>query len=63
MTLIFFSVALFCLHCGTLKGPNGFLAFLTPRLGLKNIKINSVNPPKALIKTPYQLAVVWPKFL
>ena len=35
----FFSLAVFWLHFGTLKGPNGFLAFLVPRLGPKNIKI------------------------
>ena len=40
MTLIFFSSAVLGLHIGTLKGPNGFLAFLPPRLGLKNNKIN-----------------------
>jgi len=36
----FFSLAVFCLHFGTLKDPNGFLAFLVLRLGPKNIKIN-----------------------
>jgi len=35
MTQIFFSLAVFWLHFGTLKGPNGFLAFLVPRLGPK----------------------------
>jgi len=35
----FLSLAVFWLHFGTLKGPNGFLAFLVPRLGPKNIKI------------------------
>jgi len=40
MTLIFLSLAVFWLHLGTWKGPNGFLAFLVPRLGPKNIKIN-----------------------
>jgi len=39
MTLIFFSSAVLGLHIGTLKGPNGFLAFLVPRSGPKNIKI------------------------
>jgi len=39
MTLIF-SLALFWLHFGTLKGPNGFLKFLVLRLGPKNIRIN-----------------------
>jgi len=34
------SLAVFWLHFGTLKGPNGFLAFLVPRLEPKNIKIN-----------------------
>jgi len=28
---IFLSLAVFWLHFGTLKGPNGFLAFLVPR--------------------------------
>jgi len=37
MTLIFFSLAVFWLHFRTLKGPNGFSAFLVPRLGPKNI--------------------------
>ena len=36
----FFSLAVFWLHFGTLKSPNGFLAFLVPRLGPNNIKIN-----------------------
>jgi len=40
MALIFLSLAVFWLHFGTLKGPIGFLAFLVPRLGPKNIKIN-----------------------
>jgi len=40
MTYIFFSLAVFWLHFETLKGPNGFLAFLIPRSGSKNIKIN-----------------------
>jgi len=35
----FFSLAVFWLHFGTLKGPNGFLAFLVPRLGPKSMKI------------------------
>jgi len=35
----FFSLAVFWLHVGTLKGPNGFLAFLVPRLRPKNIKL------------------------
>jgi len=39
-------LAVFWLHFGTLKGPNGFLAFLVPRLGPKNIKINYGNPQK-----------------
>ena len=57
MTLIFLSLAVFWLHFGTLKGPNGFLAFLVPRLRPKNIKINWENPPKVLRNAPYQLAV------
>jgi len=40
MTLIFFEFSCFLVTFGTLKGPNGFLAFLVPRLGPKNIKIN-----------------------
>jgi len=36
----FFSLAVFWLHFGILKGPNGFSAFLVLRLGPKNIKIN-----------------------
>jgi len=35
----FYSLAVFWLHFGTWKGPIGFLAFLVPRLGPKNIKI------------------------
>jgi len=62
MTYIFFSLAVFWLHFGTLKGPNGFLAFLVPRLRPKTLKINWGNPQKVLRKTPYQLAVFWPKF-
>ena len=57
-----FSLAVFWLHFGTLKGPNGFLVFLVPRLGPKNIKINWGNFPKVLRKTSYQLAVFWPNF-
>jgi len=55
----FFSLAVFWLHFGTLKGPNAFLAFLVPQLGPKNIKINYRNPPQVLRKAPYQLAVFW----
>jgi len=39
-TNFFLSLAVFWLHFGTLKGPNGFLAFLVPRLGPKKLKIN-----------------------
>jgi len=35
MTQFFFSLAVFWLLFGTLKGPNGFSAFLVPRLGQK----------------------------
>jgi len=56
----FLSLAVFWLLFGTLKGPNGFLAFLV--LGQKNLKINFGNLPKVLRKTPYQLAVFWPNF-
>jgi len=38
MTLILFSLADFWSHFGTLKGPNGFLAFLVPTLGKKTLK-------------------------
>jgi len=40
------SLAVFWLHFGTLKGPNGFLAFLVPKLMPKKLKINWGNPPK-----------------
>ena len=40
MTYIYFSLVVFWLHFGTLKGPNGFLAFLVPRLGPKNLTMN-----------------------
>jgi len=53
----FFSLAVFWLQFETLKGPNGFLSFLVPRLGPKNLKINLGNPPKVLRKAPYQLAI------
>jgi len=42
----FFSLAIFWLLFGILKGPNGFLAFLFPRLGSKKLKINLGNPQK-----------------
>jgi len=58
----FFSSAVFWLHFGALKGPNGFLAFLVPRLRPKKLKINLGNPPKVLRKASYQLAVFWPNF-
>jgi len=51
MAYIFFSLAVFWLLFWTLKGPNGFLAFLVPRLGPKKLKINLGNPPKVLRKT------------
>jgi len=50
---IFFSLAVSWLIFGTLKGPNGFLAFLVPRLGPENLKINLGTPPKVLRKAPY----------
>jgi len=53
----FLSLAVFWFLLGTLKGPNGFLAFLVTRLGPKNIEINWGNPQKELRKAPYQLAV------
>jgi len=58
----FFSLGVFWLLFGTLKGPIRFLAFLVPRLGPKKLKINWGNPPKVLRKAPYQLAVFWPNF-
>jgi len=54
------SLAGFWLLFGTLKGPNGFLAFLVPRLGPKKLKINVGNTPKVLKKAPFQLAVFGP---
>jgi len=42
----FFSLAVFWLHFGTVKGPNRFLAFLVPRLGLKTIKFIREIPQK-----------------
>jgi len=42
----FFSLAVVWLQFGTLKGPNGFLAFLVPRLRPNKIKINWGNPQK-----------------
>jgi len=56
----FYSLAVFWLHFKNLEGPNGFLAFLVPRIRPKNIKINLGNPPKIMGKSPYQLAVFWP---
>jgi len=38
MTLIFFSLAVFWLLFGTLKGPNRFLVFLVPKFGPKTLK-------------------------
>jgi len=35
----FLNLAVFWLLFGTLKGLNGFLAFLVPRLGPKNLKL------------------------
>jgi len=55
-------LAVFWLHFGTFKGPNGFLAFLVPRLGKGNIKIKLGKSPKVLRKAPYQLAIFWPNF-
>jgi len=62
MTQFFLSLAVFWLLFGTLKGPNGFLTFLVPRLGPKKLKLNLGNPQKVLRKNPYQLAVFWPNF-
>jgi len=56
------SLAVVWLLFGTLKGPNGFLAFLVPKLEPKKLKINLGNPQKVLRKAPYQLAVFWPNF-
>jgi len=58
----FFNLVVFWLLFGVLKGPNGFLALLVPRLGPKKLKINLGNPQKLLRKTPYQLALFWPNF-
>ena len=54
--IIFLSSAVFWLLSGILKGPNGFLAFLVPRLEPKKLEINLGNTPKVLRKAPYQLA-------
>jgi len=43
---------MFWLHFETLKGPNGFLAFLVPRLGPKKLKINLGNSKKYWEKPP-----------
>jgi len=59
---IFFEFSCFLVTFGTLKGPNGFLAFLVPRLGPKKLKIHLGNPPKVLRKAPYQLAAFWANF-
>jgi len=40
------SLAVFWLLFGTLKGPNGFLAFLVPRLGPKFFKLIWEIPQK-----------------
>jgi len=58
----FLSLAVFWLLFGTLKGLNGFLVYLVPRLGPKNLKINLGNLPKVLRKASYQLAIFWPNF-
>jgi len=58
----FLRLTVFWLLFGTLKGRKGFLAFLVPRLGPKNLKINLENPPKVLRKAPCQLAVFWHNF-
>ena len=48
----FFSLAVFWLLLGTLKGPNGFLAFPVPQLGPKILRIIWGNPPNVLRKAP-----------
>jgi len=60
--IYFFSLAVVWLHFGTLKGRHGFLAFLVPRLGPKNIEIKLGNPPKVLRKAPYKFHVFAPNF-
>jgi len=55
-TKFFLSLAVFWLLFGTLKGPNGFLAFLVPRLGPINLKINFGNPPKSIEKSPLPIS-------
>jgi len=42
----FFNLAVFWLLFGTFKGPNGFLAFLVPRLGPKTLKLIWEIPQK-----------------
>jgi len=46
MTQFFFILAVFWLLFGTMKGPNGFLTFVVPRLGPKKLIINLGNPQK-----------------
>jgi len=47
----FFSLAVFWLLFGTLKGSNRFLPFLVPRLGPKNLKL-IWEIPKSIEKSP-----------
>jgi len=56
MTYNFFSLAVFLLLFGTLKGPNGFLEFLVPRSGLQNLKINFGKSPKSIEKSPLPIS-------
>ena len=58
MTYNFFSLTVFWLLFGTLKGPNGFLAFLVPRLGPKNFG----KSPKSIEKSPLPISCFWLNF-
>jgi len=48
----FFELSCFWLLFGTLKGPNGILAFLVPRLGPKKLKINFWEIPQKYWEKP-----------
>jgi len=49
--IIFLSLAVFWLLFKTLKGPNGFLVFMVPRLGPKTLKL-FWEIPKSIEKGP-----------
>ena len=62
MTQKFFEFSCFLVTIRNFEGSEGFLAFVVPILGPKNLKHNFRNPPKVLRKASYQLAVFWPNF-